>query len=262
MTGNDKTSTAFRPWLADLPAALALLTRIPLPAGFFADLDPQRPGAHAAWAYPLVGLVAGAAMGLGVSIALALNLPAAMAALVGIAAGLLVTGALHEDGLADCADGFWGGWTRERRLEIMKDSQIGTYGVLALFLMLGLRWSAMVVLIDGAAWGCALIAAAVASRAAMVGVMGTLPNARVAGLSSQTGRPPRPALLIALGIGLAALLLFAPAPFAALFALGGVALAVGLIARSKIGGQTGDVLGATQVCGEVAVLAACASVLQ
>ncbi len=104
-------------------------------------------GALAAWAYPLVGVVVGGLGAVTGALALWLGLPAPLAAGLVLLAMIAVTGALHEDGLADTADGFWGGWDRARRLEIMKDSQIGSYGVIALILSLGLRWSALGVLI-------------------------------------------------------------------------------------------------------------------
>ena len=80
-----------------------------------------------------------------------------ISAVIAIVCGVIVTGALHEDGLADCADGFWGGWTKARRLEIMKDSVIGTYGMIALVLSLLLRWYVLTLMIDkGALVGAVL----------------------------------------------------------------------------------------------------------
>jgi len=123
----------------DIPAAIGLLSRLPVPVD--TDLATRR-GARAAWAYPLAGLVVGALAGLVAQVALWLGLPPSIAALLALAAMIAITGALHEDGLADSADGLWGGWDRARRLEIMKDSRIGTYGVLALGLTLLLRAAA------------------------------------------------------------------------------------------------------------------------
>ena len=254
MSGNDIQSVqhTFRP--ADIATALGLLTRLPLPAGLF-SAHAARPAACAAWAYPLVGLVvAGAAIAV-VAVFAALGLPPVIQALFALLAMTAVTGALHEDGLADCADGMWGGWTRERRLAIMKDSQIGTYGVIALALSLMLRWQLIAMLIDADAFAAAITGAAVISRAAMVWNMSHLPQARTKGLSHQTGIPPRPAVIVAVLIGVIAALVSAAA-LATVVCVPLIAFVAGRIAQSKIGGQTGDVLGATQQLTEIAVLLA------
>ena len=130
-----------RPQFRDLPLALSLLSRLPVP------VDHSRAGeraATAAWAYPLVGAgLAGLTGGLAWALSAA-GLPPGPAAGLVLVAQVMLTGALHEDGLADSADGLWGGWERERRLEIMRDSRIGAYGVLALGLSLLLRWACLV----------------------------------------------------------------------------------------------------------------------
>ncbi|MCM2561387.1 adenosylcobinamide-GDP ribazoletransferase [Lutimaribacter sp. EGI FJ00015] len=243
---------AFR--AADILAAIGLLTR--LPVRLHDDITAR--GARAAWAYPLAGaVVAGLAGVLGWA-ALALGLTPALAAGLALAALIVVTGALHEDGLADCADGFWGGWTRDRRLEIMKDSRIGAYGVLALVLGVGLRWAALTALFAKGWVVAPLIIAAMGSRAAMPALMAALPHARDTGLSHQVGRPDARAATVALALGLLAAVLLgglATAFWATAAALLS-ALAVARLARARIGGQTGDVLGATQQCCEIAILLA------
>lgn len=255
MNGNDNPD--FRPHLSDGVVAIALLTRIPLPNAAF-PTQGTRPAAHAAWAYPLVGLLIGGIAILAAFLALAIGLPPGIAALIALLAGILATGAMHEDGLADCADGFWGGWDPARRLEIMKDSQIGTYGVIALMMSLGLRWIALADLFATDAWIPIVLGAAVASRASMVCVMYALPPARTDGLSRQTGHPPKMAALIAIGFGLGALILGLPAnPMLPIVIAAGATIAAALVARAKIGGQTGDVLGATQQGAETAILLAC-----
>ncbi|WP_068117147.1 adenosylcobinamide-GDP ribazoletransferase [Tropicimonas marinistellae] len=247
------------PLLRDLALGLGLLTRLPLPV----DSDYARArGARAAWAYPLAGVpVALAAWGVAWA-ALALGLPAGIAAGLALAAQVMLTGAMHEDGLADSADGLWGGWDPARRLEIMKDSRIGSYGVLALILGMGLRWSALAALCSGPGAGLlpALLAAAVLSRAAMVALMAGLPNAREGGLSRAVGRPGagRAVLAAALALGLSVAVL----GWQALVLAGAVCaatLGAAAIARAKIGGQTGDILGATQQVAEIAALAAAAA---
>ena len=239
--------------LRDILLALVLLTRLPLPRLPDSAFARQ---AKAAWAYPLAGLaVALPACVLG-ALALAAGLPAGPAAGLVMTVQVLLTGAMHEDGLADVADGFWGGFTRERRLEIMKDSRIGAYGVLALVLILILRWSALTALIGaGGIWALAGVAAL--SRAPMAVLMARMPNARQTGLSQSVGRPAVGAALAAAVLGAACALLFAGAAgFAAIAATALAAAGMAAVARGKIGGQTGDVLGATQQLGETAALLA------
>lgn len=233
-------------------AAFGLLTRMPLP--------PHKPvGAEAAWAWPLVGIAVGGLAGLAGSMVQGLG-PGVAAALV-LAVQAMLTGAMHEDGLADTADGLWGGWTRERRLEIMKDSHIGSYGVLALMLVTLVRWSALTALIGAGGVVWAAIAAGAMSRVPMAALMALMANARGAGLSRSVGRPPVGTVLAALVIALAAATLTV-GPTATLGAALLAALpcaALGLVAQRRIGGQTGDILGASQQLAEAAVLAALAA---
>ncbi|MBC9180481.1 adenosylcobinamide-GDP ribazoletransferase, partial [Pseudoroseomonas ludipueritiae] len=133
-----------RSLLADFSAALGLLTR--LPTGWLPQHNSAAGFARSIWAYPLVGLGIGAAGGAVMAAGLWLGLPPLVAALWSLAATLLLTGGFHEDGLADTADGFGGGRDRARKLEIMRDSRIGSYGVLALVLALGLRAAALAAL--------------------------------------------------------------------------------------------------------------------
>lgn len=245
-----KTDTALMR-ARDVMQALTLLSRLPL-GGFSHDR-----GARAAWAYPVAGMVIGAIAALGGASAQALGLPAPLAALIALVLLVICSGALHEDGLADTADGLWGGWTRQRRLEIMKDSHIGTYGVIALVLSLGARGSALWLLFDhgpGTATA-AIVASAALSRAVMPCVMAALPHARETGLSHGQGRPAPRTAIVGLGIacGVAIGLTGGAGVWAMLWAL----IATGLVARiaqAKIGGQTGDILGATQQITEIAVL--------
>ena len=236
----------------DILAAFGLLTRLPLP--------PHRPrGGTAAWAWPLVGIGIGGLAGLAGWVTQGLG--AGVAAAVVLATQALLTGAMHEDGLADTADGLWGGWTRERRLEIMKDSHIGSYGVLALLLVTLIRWSALTALIGAGAFLAAAVAAAALSRAPMAVLMALMPNARPTGLSQAVGRPPFGTALVALVLALAVATL-AVGPVATLLAALLAALpctALALVARARIGGQTGDVLGAAQQLAEAAVLAVLAA---
>lgn len=243
--------------LTDLAVAFVLLSRLPLPA--LPDQAFARQ-ASASWAFPLVGAVlALLAGGLGWA-ALGLGLPVGIAAGLVLGAQVMLTGAMHEDGLADTADGLWGGFTPDRRLEIMKDSAIGTYGVLALILSLGLRWAALTLLVPTGL--AALIAAATLSRAPLAMLMTTLPPARVTGLSAGIGTPGWAASLIALFLG-AGVAVLAVGPVALILMLLGMVTtgAVATLARAKIGGQTGDILGATQQTVEIVVLLGLLTVL-
>ncbi|MGS4943887.1 adenosylcobinamide-GDP ribazoletransferase [Meridianimarinicoccus sp. RP-17] len=242
----------------DLPAALGLLTRLPVPVD--GDRATAR-GAAAAWAYPLAGAVVGALAGAVHLLAGWLGLPPPLAAGLAVAASVIVTGALHEDGLADTADGLWGGWTRDRRLEIMRDSRIGTYGMLALILSLSLRTGALAALPPAMALP-ALIACGALSRAAMVAVWTALPPARRDGLSAGSGQPGAITAALALALGTAAAMLACGGPgvVALLMGLCGAAL-VALAARAKIGGQTGDILGAAQQLADIAGLLALVTLL-
>lgn len=241
---------------ADPVLALVLLTRLPLPRMSDAHFARQ---ARAVWAYPLAGLAVGGLGWIAASVALGLGLSPASAAGLWLAATMLATGAMHEDGLADTADGLWGGTTAERRLEIMKDSRIGTYGVLALILSVLLRWSALTTLAATGAIGAALTAA-IWSRALMPLLMAGLPNARGSGLSQSVGRPPASAwgigLLLAAALGLPTA---GGAFFPAAIVAASAALLVAAVARARIGGQTGDVLGSSQQLAEIACLLALAA---
>lgn len=238
--------------MPDLLSGFALLTRLPVP-------DHQGTGAASAWAWPLVGAALGAIAALGAGLALWLGFtPGVVAALV-LALGAILTGGLHEDGLSDTADGLFGGWTRQRRLEIMKDSRVGSYGVLALVIVTLARWSALATILAVGS-PCVLVAVGAVSRAPMAVVMSALPNARETGLSHATGRPPAQGALIGATLALAIAFLFAG--WAALPMLAPVALTTWLLARlarARIGGQTGDILGAAQQLAEAAALAVLAA---
>lgn len=225
--------------------AFMLLTRLPMGRMEFAP-----PLAAAVWAYPLVGAVVGALVGVVFSLA-SVGLPPVAAALLAIGAGVLLTGAMHEDGLADLADGFGGGGTRERKLEIMRDSRIGSYGVIALVLVLGLRAETLAALPAGGAV-LRMVGLGALSRALLPVIMFFLPPARADGLGQAAGSVVAKLPMLA-GLALAVILAL---PFgvlpAATMAL--VALALAILARQQIGGFTGDVLGAVQLLTETAGL--------
>jgi adenosylcobinamide-GDP ribazoletransferase len=236
--------------LKDIALALSLLTRLPIRL----DEDAYAHSARAAWAYPLVGVVTGLIACIAAKLALWIGLPLWSAAILALGAGIVATGAMHEDGLGDCADGFWGGWDPAMRLKIMKDSQIGTYGVLALGITLALRFGVLLELLRFDNWALPLIAVHVASRAVMPAIMTALPHARDVGLSKSVGFVSKRCAQIAAGIGALALI----------FTLGLYGIGMTLVAaicaylcitltRAKIEGQTGDVCGASQQVTEVAL---------
>jgi adenosylcobinamide-GDP ribazoletransferase len=188
------------------------------------------------------------------SVFLGLGIPSGITAALILAISVIATGAMHEDGLADSADGLWGGWDKARRLAIMKDSHIGVYGVCAIALALLIRWLALSTIVAFGIHWMALIAVATLSRTSMVVLMATMPNARDSGLSQTVGLAPTQTTWLAIGIGV---MVAVACGYAGMILVAAIAtLACGLIARAKIGGQTGDVLGATQQIAELAVLVA------
>jgi len=241
-------------WWTDLKIAGAFLTRLPIRLGDSSGLSAL---AGAARCFPLVGLGVGLFGGTLYALAIALDLPPLLAAFIAVAATVAATGALHEDGLADTVDGFGGGGGRNRKLQIMRDSRIGTYGVIALVLALGARVVALASFEDNADAVAALILCQAASRALIVAAMRREPLARADGLAASTGRPSQTAMLWALGLGgFTALVLAGLDGVAALVAGAAVAWAIARFARRQIGGVTGDVLGAVQQGSEIAMLLA------
>jgi adenosylcobinamide-GDP ribazoletransferase len=235
---------------ADLLVAGALLTRLPLPHAPSAAFARQ---ARAGWTYPLIGAGLAALAALVWGVAGWLGWPPLVQAGLTLAALTAMTGALHEDGLADSADGLWGGTDPARRLEIMKDSHIGSYGVLALVFITGLRWLSL-----AAAGPWALLASASLSRAVLPALLHALPLARTTGLARSVGAPPPRTAILALTLG-TALAWAATGFWLAVLALAtclSVAALIGTLARRKIGGVTGDICGATQQLTELAVLLA------
>ena len=236
--------------------ATSVLTRLPVGVAVI-----ER-GAVAAssWAFPLVGAGIGLLAGIvyaGVQLAGGSD---PIAALLALAAGAGLTGALHEDGLADTADGFGGGRDRESKLAIMRDSQHGTYGIIALLLSLGLRAAALAAASDAIHAGLALIAAHAVSRGLLPAAMRVLPPARSDGLGAAAGRPSAAVAATAFAVG-AALALGCLGPLVgsvAIIAAAAGVFAAAVLAQRQIGGYTGDVLGAFQQIGEIVMLLAAA----
>jgi adenosylcobinamide-GDP ribazoletransferase len=213
----------------------------------------------------LIGVVLGAAL-LG---ARYLQLPPLLSGLLVCALGMLMTGALHEDGIADVADGFGGGHTPEKRLSIMRDSRIGSYGALALIIAVAGRASCygVIMLMDPLAVLSILAAVQSFSRAMVVDLMWAERPARSDGLSVMAGRPSSQVAVFAIVTGLALMgvctLLVSPEKVLVALGLGLAATAVvRRMAVKLIGGQTGDVCGAVQVASEIAMLVAFVSALR
>ncbi len=238
----------------DLRIAIAFSTRLPVAHSVPIGGDDV---ARASWALPIAGLLVGGLGALAYWIAFRIGLPPSLAAALALAATLLATGCLHEDGLADTADGFGGGKTREHKLEIMRDSRIGTFGVCALVMSLLLRWSALTTIADPPSVAMALLAAHASARATLPALMRFVPPARTDGLSAQAGRPAprkhrrgrRAGRDRARARPRSARGDHRPHPV-------GVrsCLFMAWLSLRQIGGQTGDVLGALEQINEVLVL--------
>ncbi|MCA1443044.1 adenosylcobinamide-GDP ribazoletransferase [Ensifer sp. IC4062] len=246
----------------DVARAVAFLSRIPVPQRHFVSHDGRLD--RAVRAFPVAGMLIALPAATVAALLVAFQMSALFAAFIVIAVQVLATGALHEDGLGDTADGFGGGRDRESALAIMKDSRVGTYGALALILSVGLRVSALasfLPLLMPIGAGLTLLAVAALTRAAMVWHWSSLPPARSDGVAASAGTPDPKATSTALGSAvLSALLLFymASVPaIAVLLALAVFALtarAFERIASRKLGGHTGDTIGATQQLTEIATL--------
>jgi adenosylcobinamide-GDP ribazoletransferase len=240
-------------FFAGFLGATAFFTRLPI--------DPRLGEwrlADSAWAFPLVGAGIGGAAAFAFLLAQLIGLASWPVALLSVLAGIALTGALHEDGLADTADGFCGGRDREEKLAILRDSRHGTYGVLAIVVSVLLRATALAGIGDVIHAGLALIAAHAASRAALPAAMMGLAPARPDGLGAMAGTPRAGSAIAAALIG-AAIALAALGPVRGAMALcltGAIVFAMAEFARRQIGGYTGDILGAFQQVGEIVMLLA------
>lgn len=239
--------------LRELVSALMLLTRLPV---WRLHLPMPAQPSRAVWAYPLVGALIGAAGAAVFAAASHAALAPWVAALLALCTQMLLTGALHEDGLADMADGFGGGRDAARKLEIMRDSRVGSYGVLALIMAVALRAASLAASAAPAKAAASLIVAGTLGRAAMLAVLATAKPARADGLAASLARPPITATASGLAIALVASCGMLGAHRAILAC--GAALLGALLIRwltlRQIGGQTGDVLGACAVMVETLVL--------
>jgi adenosylcobinamide-GDP ribazoletransferase len=270
--GEAAPMSAWQTATIDLAHCVRFYSRLPVPA------LPWEQDAHAPPSFPrllrmipVAGLVLGLLPAAVLGLALALDLGPWLAATLSVAAMVLTTGALHEDGLADTADSI-GGITREKRLEIMRDSRIGSFGASALFLVLALRIGALAALasrIDGGAMVAAILITASLSRTAGLMPLVFLPPARPDGMSQSVGQPAQKtfwrvagvAVVVSLVLGVLADLTFAGIILMLLLSgLSGLALTG--FAKRHLGGQTGDIAGAAQQVAEIAALIGLLTVVQ
>lgn len=253
MNAEDPRPDAPAELIADVRASVAFLTRTP--AAWLGGSQDRAPDfRRASRMFPLVGAAVGLVGGAVLVIAILFGVPYLIAASLAVAATMVATGGLHEDGLADTVDGFGGGATRERKLAIMRDSQIGSYGAAALVFSILIRVGALWSLSLASPWraGLALIAAEAVSRTAMMRAWDDLPSARTDGIAHEAGPPDSQAMLTALVLALAIALAtvwpstgLTAVAVAILLAAAATYILI-LIARGQIGGRTGDVLGACQ----------------
>jgi adenosylcobinamide-GDP ribazoletransferase len=270
--GEAATVSGWQAVTVDLAHCVRFYSRLPVPA------LPWEQNAHALPSFPrlvrvipfaglLIGLVPAAVLGC----ALLLDLGPWLAAILSVGAMVLATGALHEDGLADLADSF-GGSTREKRLEIMRDSRIGSFGASALFLALAFRIGALATLasrVDGGAVTAVVLLVASLSRTAGLMPLVFLSPARRDGMSQAVGQPARETFWLAAGIAggiavvLGALAGLPPIGVALTLVLSGLSgVALTGFASRHLGGQTGDIAGAAQQVAEIAALIGLLTVIQ
>ena len=243
-----------RALMDDILSAFGLLTRLPLPL-------PGR-GSHEAsnlsrsvWAYPLVGAGVGALSALVWFAAQLAGLGLGLSAGLALTSQILITGALHEDGLADFADGLGGGSDVPEKLAIMRDSRIGTFGVIALVMVLGLRWGGIAGLALHTVLA-GLVCSAALGRLGIVALLALLGPARDDGLGALVANPPRRSVMAAFVLGVGLVMAHLPVITAslALLAFAAVVGIVAVLAKRQIGGYTGDVLGAGEQLAQTGVL--------
>jgi adenosylcobinamide-GDP ribazoletransferase len=255
-------------YAADIARAIAFLSRIPMPQTVFAGYDGKL--SRVVRAFPVAGVLIGLLPALVFLTMLGLRADRLMAAWVALALQTLISGALHEDGLADTADGIAGGRNRDHMLTIMKDSRIGTYGAVALILSFAIRAAALAAIaraVPPLMAALTIPAVACLSRSALVWHWHRLPPAKPDGVAAAAGQPNESALNFAL-VSACLLTAFLIWPSLGLLPLVSTLLATGIAAivftwfiRKKLSGHTGDTLGATQQISEIAAFCALAMAL-
>jgi adenosylcobinamide-GDP ribazoletransferase len=262
MMGDEHQSTMsghVRDWIDDISLAIALMTRVPMPHPANATTESL---ARAQRAFPLVGAMIGLMVGLVDRCLLAIGVPSLAAAALALGASAALTGALHEDGLADVGDGFGGGRDRAAKLSIMRDSRLGTYGTIVLLVGFVARASALASL-PLATTIPALVVAHALGRAVIPVLAANMPFARDDGLGKSAGRPDIASAVAAviIGVVIALLCLSAIQALLAIVVAAAGAAAMAALAWRQIGGVTGDVFGAAEQVVEAAVLVTLAAQL-
>jgi len=258
---NDTPTKEYRPgWIQDFLISLVFLTRLPIPLDIKFTMAAV---SSASRCFPLVGIIVGGISGgvfYGTSL---LHLPALLCAFLAIGAQVLLTGALHEDAIGDVADGFGGGADKDKKLEIMRDSRVGTYAVVTLILVIGMKASALAAFNDPRIAFGVILSAAVFSRGMLTWGMFLMRPARDNGLGASAGKPSLVTALWALFLSLLVPILTLGPFLGSIGILAAIcgALSVAVIAVRQIGGQTGDVLGSLQLAAEVSFLIALCAVL-
>ncbi|MZR31319.1 adenosylcobinamide-GDP ribazoletransferase [Sneathiella litorea] len=243
-------------WVQDFLVALVFLTRLPIRPDFTFNMTALK---SACRVFSLIGLIVGGVTGTIYILATFMGLPLLVSALLAVAGQVIITGALHEDAIGDVADGFGGGADKVKKLAIMRDSRVGTYAVVTLILIIGLKVAALGNMPDPLMGFAILVVAAAVSRGLITWALYLLPSARDEGLGHGAGRPEIMAPLVsAVLCTLIAILILGP-HLGAVALLSGIIGAgmMGVIAKRQIGGQTGDVLGAIQQVSEIFILIAC-----
>lgn len=249
-------------FIVDTARSVAFLSRIPVADRYFAGNEDQ-PMAHCVRAYGFAGAIIALPSALLLFCLLMLGLDALLAAALAVVLQLLVTGALHEDGLADCADGFGGGRDRQRVLNIMKDSTIGAYGGIALIMALLLRVLALGTIAASThafVAALALVSVSILSRGLMVWHWTSLPAAKSDGVAATAGQPEREAMVFAVAssLVLAIVLALPVAGWAGIASMLVLPAGTGILwtrrCRARIEGHTGDTIGACQQVCEIASL--------
>ncbi len=243
----------------DFFAALMLLTRIPVS---WEKISPDHPPdmARCLWAYPLIGLVLGLLAAMSFYGFIFIGIPISIAAILLLVVMVFLTGAFHEDGLADTADGFGGGQNSERKLKIMRDSRIGAYGALALILAFAVKLFSLLELTVMQVMQTILVASVV-SRLMIVYMLFVLDPARKDSLSTQSGKPTGNVIIFTT----ASAFLYAGVFMDILMVLimfllaSTVMFLFSRLAKVQVGGYSGDILGATQQLTEISVLVCAAS---
>lgn len=242
-------------WQRDFRTTLGFFTRLPVGR---APVGSQAQGnlAAAARAFPLAGLAVGLIGAFVYLGAVKIGLSGLLAALLAVAATGALTGALHEDGLADVADGLGVRGDHDRKLAVMKESHIGSFGTLALIFATAIKVAALAALGTPELVAGALIATHALSRSVLPLAMRSLPLARPGGLGDHAGKPSAEGVYWSLGLGLASALfsVYLPAALVALVAAVAAAVLIGKLAERQFGGYTGDVLGAIEQVAEIAIL--------